>query len=106
MHCTYHFYKKYIEYTVEMPKPTKLHTKGRPTSIQKLPNATGDKQSSAGEIDHEAAVRQFELELCWCIQKLEKTVSQKNGNESEKSCKLPSYIFFLIGVVDESYCPS
>lgn len=75
-----------------MPKPTKLHAKGRPTSIQKFPNAKGDKQSSASELDHEAAVRQFELELCWCIQKLEKNVSQKNVNESEKSCKLPPHI--------------
>lgn len=84
----------YKSYIVEMPKPTKLHAKGRSTSIQKLSNAKGEKPS-ADEIDHEAAVRQFELELCWCIQKLEKTVNDKNGTESEKSCKLPSYIPFF-----------
>lgn len=71
-----------------MPKPTKLHAKGRPTSIQKPSNTKGDKTSIAGELDHEAAVRQFELELCWCIQKLEKVIRPNSGKESEKNCKL------------------
>ncbi|XP_061725021.1 uncharacterized protein LOC133530973 isoform X1 [Cydia pomonella] len=63
-----------------MPKPTKLHAKKKPTSIQKSVNV--DNESSAGA-DPEESLRQFQLELCWCIQQLEKTLAENKGNERQ-----------------------
>ncbi|XP_063370421.1 UPF0488 protein CG14286 [Cydia amplana] len=63
-----------------MPKPTKLHAKKKPTSIQKSVNV--DNESSAGA-DPEESLRQFQLELCWCIQQLEKTLAENKGNEKQ-----------------------
>lgn len=63
-----------------MPKPTKLHAKKKPTSIQKSVNV--DNESSAGA-DPEECLRQFQLELCWCIQQLEKTLAENKGNERQ-----------------------
>ncbi|KAG6461348.1 hypothetical protein O3G_MSEX012568 [Manduca sexta] len=59
-----------------MPKPTKLHSKGKvqPNSIQKPCN---------DDVDPEETRRQFQLELCWCIQQLERTLSEKKGNEKQ-----------------------
>lgn len=65
-----------------MPKATKLHAKGKATSIQK-PCRVEDSTSDAG--DPEETARQFQLELCWCIQQLERTLMEKKG--TEKQCK-------------------
>ncbi|XP_059045744.1 UPF0488 protein CG14286 [Achroia grisella] len=63
-----------------MPKPTKLHSKGKSNSIQKPCKADKDK---AGPSDPDQLVRQFQLELCWCIQQLEKSLAEKKGNEKQ-----------------------
>ncbi|CAH0598723.1 unnamed protein product [Chrysodeixis includens] len=62
-----------------MPKPTKLHTKGKPTSLQKPFKVEKD----TAEGDPDESIRQFQLELCWCVQQLEKTLNQKKGNEKQ-----------------------
>ncbi|XP_011568421.3 UPF0488 protein CG14286 [Plutella xylostella] len=59
-----------------MPKPTKLHAKGKPTSIQK-PVTIDDTDS----VDPEETAKQFQLELCWCIQQLEKTLSDNKAEQ-------------------------
>ncbi|XP_048000068.1 UPF0488 protein CG14286 [Leguminivora glycinivorella] len=63
-----------------MPKPTKLHAKKKPTSIQKSVNVDNDNSAGA---DPEESLRQFQLELCWCIQQLEKTLAENKGNEKQ-----------------------
>lgn len=63
-----------------MPKPTKLHTKGKSNTLQKPVKV--EKDSSDGA-DPEETVRQFQLELCWCIQQLERTLHEKKGNEKQ-----------------------
>lgn len=65
-----------------MPKPTKLHAKKKPNSIQKPVNV--DKEGS-DSIDPEESLRQFQLELCWCIQQLEKTLGEKKGTEKQRN---------------------
>lgn len=64
-----------------MPKATKLHSKGKPNSIQKHHKV----EEAPGAVDPEESMRQFQLELCWCIQQLERTLNEKKG--SEKQCK-------------------
>ncbi|KAJ8708004.1 hypothetical protein PYW08_010370 [Mythimna loreyi] len=63
-----------------MPKPTKLHSKGKSNSLQKPFKV--EKDSSDGA-DPEETVRQFQLELCWCIQQLERCLSEKKGTEKQ-----------------------
>lgn len=63
-----------------MPKPTKLHSKGKSNSLQKPFKV--EKDSSDGA-DPEDSVRQFQLELCWCIQQLERSLNEKKGNEKQ-----------------------
>ena len=63
-----------------MPKPTKLHSKGKSNTLQKPVKV--EKDSSDGA-DPEETVRQFQLELCWCIQQLERTLHEKKGNEKQ-----------------------
>lgn len=63
-----------------MPKPTRLHNKGKSTSLQKPCKI--DKHESEG-VDPEESLRQFQLELCWCIQQLERTLNEKKGNEKQ-----------------------
>ncbi|CAB3232561.1 unnamed protein product [Arctia plantaginis] len=63
-----------------MPKPTKLHSKGKSTSIQKPFKV--EKNSGDG-IDPEESLRQFQLELCWCIQQLERSLNEKKGTEKQ-----------------------
>lgn len=65
-----------------MPKATKLHSKGKTNSIQKCYKADKDGTDAA---DPEESVREFQLQLCWCIQQLERTLAEKKGNE--KQCK-------------------
>ncbi|KAJ0170499.1 hypothetical protein K1T71_013870 [Dendrolimus kikuchii] len=62
-----------------MPKPTKLHVKGRATSIQKPYKVDKDSDNA----DPEESIRQFQLELCWCIQQLERSLTEKKGNEKQ-----------------------
>ncbi|CAB3247069.1 unnamed protein product [Arctia plantaginis] len=63
-----------------MPKPTKLHSKGKSTSIQKPFKVEKD---SGDGIDPEESLRQFQLELCWCIQQLERSLNEKKGTEKQ-----------------------
>ncbi|CAH1642464.1 unnamed protein product [Spodoptera littoralis] len=63
-----------------MPKPTKLHSKGKSNSLQKPCKV--EKDTSDG-VDPEESVRQFQLELCWCIQQLERSLNEKKGNEKQ-----------------------
>ncbi|XP_053620897.1 UPF0488 protein CG14286 [Plodia interpunctella] len=61
-----------------MPKATKLHPKGKSSSIQKPCKSEKDKGDN---VDPEDSMRQFQLELCWCIQQLERTLAEKKGGE-------------------------
>ncbi|OWR50590.1 UPF0488 protein CG14286 [Danaus plexippus] len=63
-----------------MPKATKLHSKGKTNSIQKCYKADKDGTDAA---DPEESVREFQLQLCWCIQQLERTLAEKKGNEKQ-----------------------
>ncbi|CAH2239725.1 jg6794 [Pararge aegeria aegeria] len=63
-----------------MPKATKLHSKGKPNSIQK--SCKPDKEGTDGG-HPEDSIREFQLQLCWCIQQLEKTLADKKGNEKQ-----------------------
>lgn len=63
-----------------MPKPTKLHSKGKSNSLQKPYKVEKDLSDGA---DPEDSVRQFQLELCWCIQQLERSLNEKKGNEKQ-----------------------
>lgn len=65
-----------------MPKATKLHAKGKTTTIQKPCKAEKDGPDG---VDPEETMRQFQLELCWCIQQLERSLNERKGNE--KQCK-------------------
>ncbi|KPJ04862.1 UPF0488 protein CG14286 [Papilio xuthus] len=60
-----------------MPKPVKLHSKGKPNSIQKANKLDKDNDNK----DPEEATREFQLQLCWCIQQLERSLHEKKGNE-------------------------
>ncbi|KAL0859913.1 hypothetical protein ABMA27_010243 [Loxostege sticticalis] len=62
-----------------MPKATKLHSKGKPNSIQKHHKV----EEAPGAVDPEESMRQFQLELCWCIQQLERTLNEKKGSEKQ-----------------------
>uniref|UniRef100_A0A1E1VXM7 Uncharacterized protein n=1 Tax=Pectinophora gossypiella TaxID=13191 RepID=A0A1E1VXM7_PECGO len=69
-----------------MPKPTKLHAKGKPKpkSMQKACNEkTSSSSSNDTDGNQENAMRQFELELCWCIQQLERTLNHKKTSETQ-----------------------
>lgn len=68
-----------------MPKATKLHNKGKPTSIQKHHKVEKDSPDSS---DPDEAMRLFQLELCWCIQQLESSLREKKGNEKQCKCYL------------------
>lgn len=59
-----------------MPKPAKLHPKGKPKALQKSCNTNINEEEFSGE-----TARQFQLELCWCIQKLEHSLSDPNTSE-------------------------
>ncbi|XP_013145524.1 PREDICTED: UPF0488 protein CG14286 [Papilio polytes] len=61
-----------------MPKPVKLHSKGKPNSIQKANKSDKDNNDNK---DPEEATREFQLQLCWCIQQLERSLREKKGNE-------------------------
>lgn len=74
-----------------MPKATKLHSKGKPTSIQK--SCKADKEGSDGE-NPEASIREFQLQLCWCIQQLEKTLADKKANEKQCKILLPYFVIY------------
>ncbi|XP_045780918.1 UPF0488 protein CG14286 [Maniola jurtina] len=63
-----------------MPKATKLHSKGKPNSLQK--SCKPDKEGTDGG-NPEDSIREFQLQLCWCIQQLEKTLADKKGNEKQ-----------------------
>lgn len=63
-----------------MPKATKLHNKGKPKSIQKHHKAETTPHTS----DPDESMRQFQLELCWCIQQLERTLNEKKGSEKQR----------------------
>lgn len=56
----------------------KLHSKGKPSSMQKP-----HKDAVTAEVDPDDAARQFQLELCWCIQQLEASLKDKKGNEKQ-----------------------
>ncbi|XP_013197597.2 UPF0488 protein CG14286 [Amyelois transitella] len=61
-----------------MPKATKLHPKGKSSSLQKPCKVEKDKGDN---VDPDESMRQFQLELCWCIQQLERTLAEKKGSE-------------------------
>ncbi|CAG9790078.1 unnamed protein product [Diatraea saccharalis] len=61
-----------------MPRTTKLHNKRKPTSIQKSHKVEDD-----GDTDPEESIRKFQLELCWCIQQLERSINDTKGNEKQ-----------------------
>ncbi|XP_026764936.2 UPF0488 protein CG14286 [Galleria mellonella] len=63
-----------------MPKATKLHVKGKSNSIQKPCKVDRDKTEAA---DTDESMRQFQLELCWCIQQLERSLADKKGNDKQ-----------------------
>lgn len=63
-----------------MPKPSKLHAKGKSNSIQKPCNVEKDVALAVGTED---SARQFQLELCWCIQQLERSLNEKKGSEKQ-----------------------
>ncbi|CAK1595037.1 unnamed protein product [Parnassius mnemosyne] len=63
-----------------MPKAVKLHSKGKPTSIQKA-NKIG--KDNSDNRDSEDTTREFQLQLCWCIQQLERSLNEKKGNEKQ-----------------------
>ncbi|XP_028174555.1 UPF0488 protein CG14286 [Ostrinia furnacalis] len=62
-----------------MPKLTKLHAKGKTNTIQKHHKA----DDASDNADPEETMRQFQLELCWCIQQLERTLNEKKGTEKQ-----------------------
>ncbi|CAG4975117.1 unnamed protein product [Colias eurytheme] len=59
-----------------MPKATKLHSTGKPKRIQK--STKNDDQTSPEE-----STREFQLQLLWCIQQLERSLADKKGNEKQ-----------------------
>ncbi|CAK1549185.1 unnamed protein product [Leptosia nina] len=61
-----------------MPKVTKLHNTGRPKALQKPTKPDGSNQA-----DPEESLREFQLQLLWCIQKLEKSIGEKKGNDRQ-----------------------
>ncbi|KAM3968542.1 UPF0488 protein CG14286-like [Aphomia sociella] len=63
-----------------MPKVTKLHAKGKSSSIQKPCKVDKDKAETTNPDD---SMRQFQLELCWCIQQLERSLAEKKGNDKQ-----------------------
>ncbi|XP_050358211.1 UPF0488 protein CG14286 [Nymphalis io] len=63
-----------------MPKATKLHNKGKSNSIQKSCKPDKDITDNANP---EESIREFQLQLCWCIQQLERTLAEKKGNEKQ-----------------------
>lgn len=73
-----------------MPKPVKLHSKGKPNSIQKANKSDKDNNDNK---DPEEATREFQLQLCWCIQQLERSLREKKGNE--KHCKYLRHFFYI-----------
>ncbi|RVE44973.1 hypothetical protein evm_010398 [Chilo suppressalis] len=68
------------ENSTNMPRVTKLHQKGKPNSLQKLHKVETNNTENA---DPEESMRQFQLELCWCIQQLERSLNDKKGNEKQ-----------------------
>lgn len=77
-----------------MPKATKLHVKGKTTTIQKPCKVEKD---GPGGGDPEETMRQFQLELCWCVQQLERSLNEKKGNEKQcKYSKLSQDIYLSI----------
>lgn len=64
-----------------MPKATKLHNKGKTNTIQKSCKPDKDITDS---VNPEESIREFQLQLCWCIQQLEKTLADKKGNEKQR----------------------
>lgn len=72
----------YFQFLIhKMPKPTKLHPKGKSSTIQKSCNK--EKDGTDINIDPEQSLRQFQLELCWCIQQCEKYLNEKKGTEKQ-----------------------
>lgn len=73
-----------------MPPPKlKLYKTGKPKTLSRPPtlsnNAVGTASSSPntlGELDSES-VRQFELELAWCIQTMESSLSGGKLNATQ-----------------------
>lgn len=63
-----------------MPKATRLHPKGKTSTIQKPCNKEKDGTDNA---DPEESMRQFQLELFWCIQQCERFLSEKKGTEKQ-----------------------
>lgn len=63
-----------------MPKATKLHNKGKSNTIQKSCKPDKDITDNANP---EESIREFQLQLCWCIQQLERTLAEKKGNEKQ-----------------------
>ncbi|KAI5638282.1 hypothetical protein NE865_09097 [Phthorimaea operculella] len=84
-----------------MPKPTRLHDKGKPISIQKanVPELT----EGSTEVDHESAVRQFQLELCWCIQQLERALTSKKGTDKKKVAEVLKFIALTTCKVQDTW---
>lgn len=77
-----------------MPKATKLHVKGKSNTLQKPCKV--EKDGPEG-VDPEESMRQFQLELCWCIQQLERSLREKKGNEKQsKYLKLPSKSHYFV----------
>ncbi|CAH4037477.1 unnamed protein product [Pieris brassicae] len=66
------------KYHEEMPKVTKLHSTGKPKALQKSTKPDGSDQR-----DPEESLREFQLQLLWCIQKLEKSIGEKKGNDRQ-----------------------
>lgn len=77
-----------------MPKVTKLHSKGKPSKIQKACKV--DKNSSV-DTDPQESAREFQLQLCWCIQQLERTLAEKKGNEKQSKFKTVLGYIICIG---------
>lgn len=62
-----------------MPKVTKLHSTGKSKTLQKSTKPDGSDQR-----DPEESLKEFQLQLLWCIQKLEKSIGQKKGNDRQR----------------------
>ncbi|CAH2061898.1 unnamed protein product, partial [Iphiclides podalirius] len=60
-----------------MPKAVKLHSKGKSQKANKVYTESSDNR------DPEDATREFQLQLCWCIQQLERTLNEKKDNEKQ-----------------------
>ncbi|VVD01137.1 UPF0488 protein CG14286 [Leptidea sinapis] len=62
-----------------MPKITKLHSTVKSKHLQKPTKA----KDSSEQTDPEESQREFQLQLVWCIQQLERTLAEKKGNEKQ-----------------------